>query len=234
MRRASTTSTIRVTTVLDPRVGGVLHDASAGGLASDEPSGHEGGGFGGRLIDDEALGAGKELLGLAQAPGPDQRSGTGGEQGPLVPRFAGRWYRSAAGPGRQACPAARIKSPLLCSLMLPELLSDNASAYRDLPFCAVARTRAALRIPGNAGPYRGIRANMEQTWIRTGLDHCGPGHWRRSRGDRGYRRQWYRRLARRNVSPALRVGQQMPTRLVIPAGGARSVGPGRVFGILGL
>jgi hypothetical protein len=82
-------------------------------------------------------------------------------------------------PARYGCaardlnPNPRIKSPLLCSLILPELLSDNASAYRDLPFCAVARIRAALRIPDNAGPYRGIRANMEQTWIRTGLDHCG-------------------------------------------------------------
>ena len=29
----------------------------------------------------------------------------------------------------------------------------------------------ALRIPGGAGPYRSIRATMEQPWGRIGLDH---------------------------------------------------------------
>jgi hypothetical protein len=38
--------------------------------------------------------------------------------------------------------------------------------------CPVVRLRVALRIPGCAGPYRGIRANMEQTSMRSGLDHC--------------------------------------------------------------
>jgi hypothetical protein len=33
----------------------------------------------------------------------------------------------------------------------------------ELPVCPVARICASLRIPGGAGPYRGIRANMEQT-----------------------------------------------------------------------
>ena len=66
----------------------------------------------------------------------------------------------------------RIKSPLLCSFILLEVLSSNASTCRELPFCPVARIRAALRIPGCAGPYRGIRANMEQTSMRIGLDHC--------------------------------------------------------------
>ena len=70
----------------------------------------------------------------------------------------------------------QIKSPLLCSLILLELLSNNASTYRELPFCAVARIRAALLIPGGAGPYRGIRANMEQTLVCIGLDHHGRGH----------------------------------------------------------
>jgi hypothetical protein len=71
------------------------------------------------------------------------------------------------------CP--RIKSPLLCSFILLELLPDNANTCRELPFCPVARIRAALRIPGCAGPYRGIRANMEQTSMRIGLDHCVEG-----------------------------------------------------------
>jgi hypothetical protein len=66
-----------------------------------------------------------------------------------------------------------IKSPLLCSFILLELLSNNASPYRELPFCPVTCIRDALRIPGGAGPYRGIRANMEQTLDSIGLDHHG-------------------------------------------------------------
>jgi Diol dehydratase reactivase ATPase-like domain len=69
----------------------------------------------------------------------------------------------------------RIKSPLLSSIILLELLSNNASMCRELPFCPVARIRALLRIPSGAGPYRGIRANMEQTSACTGLDHYGRG-----------------------------------------------------------
>jgi hypothetical protein len=56
----------------------------------------------------------------------------------------------------------RIKSPLLCSLILLELLSSNASTCRELPFCPVAGIRGALRIPDAASAYRGIRATMEQ------------------------------------------------------------------------
>jgi hypothetical protein len=47
-----------------------------------------------------------------------------------------------------------------------------ASMCRELPFCPVAGIRAALRMPGAAGPCRGIRANMEQTSMCSGLDHC--------------------------------------------------------------
>jgi hypothetical protein len=36
----------------------------------------------------------------------------------------------------------------------------------------LVRIRAALRIPGCAGPCRGIRANMEHTSTRIGLGHC--------------------------------------------------------------
>src|ERR1035441_440701 len=69
----------------------------------------------------------------------------------------------------------QIKSPLLSSFILLELLSNNASTCRELPFCPIARIRGALRIPGGAGPYRGIRANMEQTSGCSGLDHYGRG-----------------------------------------------------------
>ena len=77
-------------------------------------------------------------------------------------------------------PNPRIKSPLLCSVILLELLSNNAITCRELRFCPVARIRAPLRIPEPAGAYRGIRANMEQTWGCIGLDHhnrvpLGPG-----------------------------------------------------------
>lgn len=47
------------------------------------------------------------------------------------------------------------------------------STCRDLPFCPMAGIRGALWIPGGAGPYRGIRATMEQSWGCIGLDHHG-------------------------------------------------------------
>jgi hypothetical protein len=114
----------------------------------------------------------------------------------------------------------QIKSPLLNSIILLEQLSKNGSVCRELPFCPVGRIRAALRMPGAAGPYRGIRANMEQASMRTGLDHCAgtsetqPGEAMVIVGQR------YRRLARRNVVPAIGVWQELPTRFVIPAGSA--------------
>jgi hypothetical protein len=79
----------------------------------------------------------------------------------------------AAGP---MCP--RIKSPLLHSIILLELLSNNASTCRELSFCPIAGIRGALRIPGGASPYRGIRATMEQPSVRIGLDHHGRGRLR--------------------------------------------------------
>ena len=59
-------------------------------------------------------------------------------------------------------PNLRIKSSLLCSFIMFELLSNNARTCRELSFCPVARMRASPRIPGGAGPYRGI----EQTWSK--------------------------------------------------------------------
>ena len=89
-----------------------------------------------------------------------------------------RWQKrqvcTGAPPGTRT-PNPRIKSPLLCSLILLELLSNNASTCQELPLCPIARIRAALRIPSSAGAYRGVRANMEQTSMCTGLDHRGRG-----------------------------------------------------------
>jgi len=42
------------------------------------------------------------------------------------------------------------------------LLSSDASTCHNVPFCPIARIRAALRIPGGARPYQGIRAAVEQ------------------------------------------------------------------------
>ena len=79
---------------------------------------------------------------------------------------------TGAPPGTRT-PNPRIKSPLLSSILLSELLSNNVSTCRELPFCPVNLIRAALWIPGCAGAYRGIRANMEQTSAGIGLDHHG-------------------------------------------------------------
>jgi hypothetical protein len=68
-------------------------------------------------------------------------------------------------------PNPRIKSPLLSSILLLELLSNNASTCRELSLCPVAGIRCALRVPDAAGAYRGIRATMEQPSMRIGLDH---------------------------------------------------------------
>ena len=69
------------------------------------------------------------------------------------------------------CP--QIKSPLLYSSLLPELVLTDAETCRDLPFCAVACIHSMLWIPRAAGRYRDIRANMERTSMRIGLDHPG-------------------------------------------------------------
>ena len=78
----------------------------------------------------------------------------------------------AASIARPAAARPWIKSPLLSSFILLELLSNNASTCRELPFCPVAGIRDLLGIPDAAGAYRGIRANIEQTSVRKGLDHC--------------------------------------------------------------
>ena len=67
------------------------------------------------------------------------------------------------------CP--QIKS----SILLPQLLPSNDGTYRYLPFCAVARIRGCPWIPHAAGAYRDIRANIDRTSLRTGLDHHGRG-----------------------------------------------------------
>ena len=56
-------------------------------MQNGEPPGEEGPRLGSRLIDDQVVGTGEELVGLAQATGVDQRRGAVPEQGPLIPRF---------------------------------------------------------------------------------------------------------------------------------------------------
>jgi hypothetical protein len=90
----------------------------------------------------------------------------------LLPRVAlGREFTGA--PLGTRTPNPRIKSPLLSSIIILELLSSDDNVYRYLPFCAVARIRSGLRIPCSAGAYRDIRANMERTYGAKGLDHHG-------------------------------------------------------------
>jgi len=52
------------------------------------------------------------------------------------------------------------------------MLSCNASTCRELSFCPVADIRDWLGIPDAAGVYRGIRANMEQTYVVLAADFC--------------------------------------------------------------
>jgi hypothetical protein len=51
----------------------------------------------------------------------------------------------------------------------------DTGTCRDLPFCVVACIRGTQWIPRAAGMYREVRANMERTSIRTGLDQHGRG-----------------------------------------------------------
>src|SRR5260370_36278930 len=97
---------------------------------------------------------------------PQVRTGCVGRQG-LEPRTCGL--------------RARCSVPIFSS----DLLSGDADAYRGLPFCPVAGICGSLRMPDAARAYWGIRANMEQTSVRTGLDHHG-------RGRLGERSAWLR------------------------------------------
>ena len=96
--------------------------------------------------------------------------------------------------------------------------------FRELPFCAVADIRAALRIPGGAGASRGVRTSREQTSIYIGLDqYCQGclGHGGEGPSPRG-RPIWAPdRLPRLDVAHALAV-VELPLRLNWSA-------PGRVF-----
>jgi hypothetical protein len=91
---------------------------------------------------------------------------------PALDRGAGKGHLvvdrepPATGP---MCP--QIKSQLFCSFYSPGLLLNCTGECRNLPFCTNARPRGALRMPPGAGAYRAIRANMERTCRRKGLDH---------------------------------------------------------------
>jgi hypothetical protein len=61
-----------------------------------EPSGDKGPRLGSRLVEDQVVGTGEELLGLPQATGVDECTGAVPEQGPLIPRLVNRGYRCAA------------------------------------------------------------------------------------------------------------------------------------------
>jgi hypothetical protein len=111
-----------------------------------------------------------------------------------------------------------------CPLVVGDSHGQSASTCRELPFCPVARIRAALRIPDGAGAYRGIRANMEQTSMRIGLDQCVKASGARPRGVR--RAIGERYSSRRDGTWRLRwrAWPQLSARLVIPAGSIRAEG----------
>jgi len=73
-------------------------------------------------------------------------------------------------PGQNGCaardsnPEPAVKSPLLCSILLLHLVSSCAATCRDLPDCTASHESGGRAVPAAAGPYRDIRANMEQTW----------------------------------------------------------------------
>jgi hypothetical protein len=101
------------------------------------------------------------------------------------------------------CP--QIKSPLLCSHLLFEIVLSYAGTCRELPFCPVAGMGVPLRMPGGAGAYRDIRANMEQTSVRTGLDHCGWACRGTAESGCAHRRERYKYPVRRGVLAAIGV-----------------------------
>jgi hypothetical protein len=64
-------------------------------------------------------------------------------------------------------PNPRIKSPLLSSILLSYLVTLHAGTCRELPDCAAGRESGGRAVPAATGPYRDIRANMEQPWARS-------------------------------------------------------------------
>jgi hypothetical protein len=70
----------------------------------------------------------------------------------------------------------RLFSFNLCLSMLARVVS----CHFVRPPASAPRRRCRV-LPGRTGAYRGVRANMEQTSMRTGLDHCGEGRRTRTR-----------------------------------------------------
>ena len=109
----------------------------------------------------------------APAPGAAQPAGRPERQSPAPSAAAARDSNREAR-GLRDRRSVRLFSLKCCRIF---------STCRDLPFCPVARVRAALRVPDGADAYRGIRATMEQPSAGIGLDHHGRG--RLSRGAEG-------------------------------------------------
>jgi len=106
---------------------------------------------------------------------------------------------STGAPPGTPTPKPRIKSPLLCSYFASELAPVGTDTCRQLPFYPLAGIRGVLPMPDAAGAYRGIRANMEQTSARTGLDHHGRRCLRSGGRGRNHHRPRYRCVKRRNT-----------------------------------
>ena len=101
-----------------------------------------------------------------------------------------------------------------CSAALA--VPDRAGKYCDLPVRAASSQTGCRIVPAATGPYRGIRATMEQPPRLTGLDHCGRADWATSDGhlDHGWQRySWF-------ISVVSGVRRRAPSRFVIPAGNA--------------
>ena len=74
---------------------------------------------------------------------------------------------------RTASRPPQIKTPLLRLILLLYLVSFCAEACRDLPDFTANHESGCRVMPAGTGPYRDIRANMEQTWamvVRSGGD----------------------------------------------------------------